>query len=265
MNAMVHRRAALAACVLLTTALFLSLLGCGGSGSGDADGDISGDGWQHEDEQPSDGGEAEEESGGENLLPADRTIYMCGRSVLGGWFDHWGWDYDPGNPVRFGQYYLVYREMDVPPGITDSATDAARAAAAAGSRTMFFKLCFVDFVGGDEYSARENLQGNEDIIRAVVETALEEEGLTLILGNALPTVREYTDDWLVWNHREYNRFLADLAGDSGGRIVILDLYGTLAAPGGWLLPEYAADPYDSHLNDAAYEALDAELGKILGD
>ncbi len=85
---------------------------------------------------------------------------MCGRSVLGGWFDHWGWDYDPGNPVRFGQYYLVYREMDVPPGITDSAADAARAAAAAGGETMFFKLCFVDFAGGDEYSARENLQGN---------------------------------------------------------------------------------------------------------
>ena len=265
MNAMVHRRAALAVCVLLTTALFLSPLGCGGSRGDDAEGDISGDGWHQENEEPSDGGEAEEESGGDSLFPADRTIFMCGRSVLGGWFDHWGWDYDPQNPVRFGRYYLVYREMEVPPGITDSAADAARTAAAAGSQAVFFKLCFVDFVGGDEYGARDNLQANNGIVRDVVETAVEEEGLTLILGNALPTVREYTDDWLVWNHREYNRFLDELASGSGGKIVILDLYGTLAAPEGWLLPEYAADPYDSHLNDAAYEALDAELGEILGD
>jgi hypothetical protein len=263
MNAKVCRGAALAACVLLTAVLLLSLLGCGGSGSGDADGDTSGDGWRQGEEQPS-SGESGEESGGGGRLPADRTIFMCGRSVLGGWFDHWGWDHDPQNPVRFGRYYLVYREMDVPPGIVDSAADAARAAAAAGSEAMFFKLCFADFAGGDEYSARENLQGNEDIVREVVETTVEEEGMTLILGNALPMVREYTDDWLVWNHHEYNRFLDELASEYGGKIVILDLYGTLAAPGGWLLPEYAADSYDSHLNDTAYDALDAELQKILG-
>lgn len=257
------KRAALAACLLLVAALLLTPIACGGSGGEDTGKDTSWDTWQQGEGQTS-GDEAEEGSGKSGPVAADRTIYMCGRSVLGGWFDHWGWDYDPQNPVRFGGYYLVYREMDVPPGIADSAADAARTAASAGTEAMFFKLCFADFAGGDEDSARENLQGNKEIVRTVVETAVEEEGLTLILGNALPMVREYTDDWLVWNHREYNRFLDELADGSGGKVVILDLYGTLAAPEGWLLPEYAADPYDSHLNEAAYDALDAELEEVLG-
>ncbi|MEW6554405.1 MAG: SGNH/GDSL hydrolase family protein [Actinomycetota bacterium] len=254
-------RASIAACALLAGVLLLAPLGCGG---GAADGGASRDTSHGEDGWSWTGEEAEEENGGETPAPADRTIYMCGRSVLGGWFDHWGWDYDPMNPVRFDGHYLVYREMDVPPGIADTAADAARAAAGAGVRTMFFKLCFADFTGGDEDSARENLRVNQGIIRDVVESAVEEEGLTLILGNALPMVREYTDEWLVWNHREYNRFLEELAVDYGGRVIILDLYGTLAAPEGWLLPRYASDPYDSHLSGAAYDALDSELEEVLG-
>lgn len=260
MNGKHRGRTTLAACMLLAMALLLSPLGCGGDVAGEA----SGDTWHREEEPSRPGDWAEEEGGEESSVPAGRTVYMCGRSVLGGWFDHWGWDYDPGNPVRFGRHYLVYRGMNVPPGIAGTAADAAHEAAEAGSRTIFFKLCFADFSGGGEDGARENLLGNQEIIRDVVESAVEEEGLTLILGNALPTVREYTDDWLVWNHREYNRFLDELAGDSGGGIIVLDLYGTLATPEGWLLPQYAADPYDSHLSGAAYDALDTELEKILG-
>lgn len=85
-----------------------------------------------------------------------------------------------------------------------------------------------------------------------------------ILGNALPTVREYSDAWLTWNHREYNRFLEGLAATHPGRVVVLDLYGTLASPGGWLRPEYALDPRDSHVNDAAYAALDPVLAQVPG-
>jgi hypothetical protein len=201
--------------------------------------------------------------GGEAQTYGAEVVYMCGRSVLGGWFEHWGWDYDPDNLPRLGSFTLVYREMDVPPGIVDTAIEAAREAAANGSAWMFFKFCFEDFVGGDESEARRNLEVNKRIVSEIVEAAVEDEGLTLIIGNALPMVREYTDEWLVWNHREYNRFLEELAGAYGGRVLILDLYGALSTSDGYLRPEYAADPYDSHLNEAAYDRLDSELAGIL--
>lgn len=204
-----------------------------------------------------------EEGNGDEFTRGENVVYMCGRSVLGGWFEHWGWDYDYENPVLFGSYDLVYEEMDVPPGIVDTAVEAARAAAESGAGTVFFKFCFEDFAGGDEYGAQENLEDNMRMVEEVAEAVVEEEGLNLIVGNALPMVREYTDEWLVWNHREYNRFLEGLADAYGGRVVVLDLYGTLSASGGWLRPEYAADAYDSHLNEAAYDALDSELAEIL--
>lgn len=191
------------------------------------------------------------------------TIHMCGRSVLGGWFEHWGWEYDPESPVSFNGYILIYHEMDSPPGIADTAEAVARAIGNNGGGIMFFKLCFADFVGGDEQSARENLAANEEIVRGVTGVAVDQEGLTLILGNALPMVREYTDDWLMWNHRAYNDFLENLASSYGGRVLILDLYDTLTAPGGWLRPDYASDPEDSHLNGNAYAALDAVLIRLL--
>lgn len=54
-----------------------------------------------------------------------------------------------------------------------------------------------------------------------------------ILGNALLTVREYSDARLTWNHREYNRFLEGLVAAHPGRKVILVLYyGTLVSPRG---------------------------------
>lgn len=243
-------------------ALALALVaGCGGGPSGQGG---SGNGGEA-------AGRAGEGDAGSSTATADGgrsafgggVIHMCGRSVLGGWFEHWGWDYDPENPVPFGGYGLVYHEMDTPPGIVDTAVEAAREIADAGGGVMFFKLCFADFVGGDEESARDNLEANEEMVREVVEAAVGEEGLTLILGNALPMVREYSDEWLAWNHREYNRFLEELAKDSGGRVLVLDLYGTLAAPDGSLRPEYAVDPYDSHLNEAAYDALDGVLRDLL--
>ena len=246
------------ALVLLLALVACACLGCGG--------DKGSTPWEElpaDDEGFPDAGEDGMVENGDTVIRGEDVVYMCGRSVLGGWFEHWGWDYDYENPVRFGSYDLLYEEMDVPPGIVDTAIEAARAAAESGGGMLFFKFCFEDFVGGDEYEARENLEDNMRMIGEVVEAAVEEEGLTLIIGNALPMVREYTDEWLVWNHREYNRFLDELADASGGRVIVLDLYGTLSASGGWLRPEYAADAYDSHLNEAAYDALDAKLAEIL--
>jgi len=246
------------AAVLVMATMTALCVGCGGaeesSGAKDSrDGDNGSLPWSDEDD-----------TGRGASVPAGAdTIYMCGRSVLGEWFDHWGWDYDPEDLVSMNSYYLVYREMDVPPGIVDTAREAAREAAENGSRIMFFKFCFDDFEGGDEYTAQENLGNNIGLITEVFEAAVEEEGLILILGNALPKVREYSDEWLVWNQRQYNGLLEELADRYEGKVVILDLYGTLSTSGGWLDPAYAADPYDSHLNDAAYEALDAVLADVL--
>mgnify|MGYP005849850257 CR=1 FL=1 len=256
--------------LLLLTPLLLLCAGCGARETVPENGRVyeeegtgREEGYGEEEGFGQEEGYGEEDNGG--LTPAgEGTIHMCGRSVLRGWFEHWGWDYDPGNPVRFGGHDFVYHQMDVPPGIVGTAREVARQVATGDGGIMFFKLCFADFEGGDEAGARNNLHDNERMVREVVESAVDEEGLTLILGNALPTLREYSDEWLVWNHREYNRFLEGLAGAYGGRVLILDLYGTLAAPEGYLRPAYAAGPHVSHLNDEAYDALDRALEEVLG-
>lgn len=246
-------------CMILLAASLASLhAGCGGGGGAGREEAPAG----AEEVPPADDVAAEEGTGTSTRDVS--TLHMCGRSVLAGWFEHWGWDYDPENPVRFSGHELIYHEMDTPPGIVDTALDVVREIARERGSALFFKLCFADFEGGDEETARANLENNTRIVRVVADAATG-EGLPLILGNALPMVREYTDEWLTWNHREYNRFLAELAAAHPGRIAILDLYGTLASPGGWLRPEYALDPYDSHLNDAAYAALDPVLARLLGD
>jgi hypothetical protein len=252
------RKIALLAGVLLLALAWLVFAGCGESRQAatedngyyehDADA-VDEDGW---------------ESGGEDGPEAgDGAIHMCGRSVLEGWFEHLGWDYEALSPVVFDGYELYYHGMESPPGIVDSAVEVARRIGERGGGIMFFKLCFEDFEGGDESSARMNLERNKEIIRDVVDAA-SEEGLVIILGNALPMVRAYTDQWLVENHLEYNLFLEELAADSGGRVLVFDLYSVLAAPGGWLRPEYAADPEDSHLNGDAYSAWDQAWDHQMG-
>lgn len=253
------RKTMLALSALSIAVVLFSFIACGGS-----DGTTSQDGWLDQGEEAVHENEGSGESGENTATAGAGVIHMCGRSVLGGWFEHWGWDYDPGNPVTFDGYTLVYHEMESPPGIVGTALKVVRQVGDRGGGTVFFKLCFADFVGGDEYGARENLETNKEIIRTITDAAASDEGLILILGNALPMVREYTDNWLVWNHREYNRFLDELAGSYKGRVLILDLYGTLAASDGWLRPDYASDPSDSHLNDKAYSALDKVFRGVLG-
>ncbi len=240
--------------VLLAVAVLLLGLGCGGAAE--------------KQEPRGEGGNGEvaveQGGGGEgHTSTSSRAVHMCGRSVLGGWFDHWGWGWDPADPASFHGYSMYYHEMESPPGIADTARGVIEDLADKGGGTVFFKLCFADFEGGDRDNAEANLERNQEIVRAVVDAAVEAGNVFLLLGNALPLVREYCDQWLVDNQRRYNAFLEGLAESHPGRIVVLDLYGTLAASGGWLKPEYAADPYDSHLNDAAYRALDPVLEKAL--
>ena len=258
MSARVFRCTVVAVILLLLAVTAAACSGCGGEASSTSEENT----WSGY-EVPAE--ESDEEGGGslDDVEGRMEVVHMCGRSVLGGWFEHWGWDYDYDSPHSFGSYGLVFHEMDVPPGIVDTAVDVAREAAAGGDGLMFFKLCFDDFEGGDEDEAAVNLEENKRMLSEIVEVAVEEEGLTVIVGNALPRVREYSDEWLVWNHREYNRFLEELSDAYGGRVIVLDLYGTLSTPEGWLRPEYAVDAYDSHLSEQAYDALDAELAGIL--
>lgn len=211
-------------------------------------------------EAPSDQQEPVEET----AVPEENgaLVHMCGRSVLGAWFEHWGGSPDPAIPALFRGYALLYHEMESPPRITGSALGVIEGAGRGD--LLFFKLCFEDFEGGEEATARSNLERNQRIIETVVGAA-SRKGLPVLLGNALPMVAEYTEYWLVWNHRQYNRFLERLASEHPGRVSVVDLYGVLASPDGSLRAEYALQPQDSHLNDAAYDALDGVLeGALYG-
>ncbi len=192
----------------------------------------------------------------------DNVINMCGRSVLGGWFYHWGWQGDADTPAAFAGWNLYYYEMESPPGIVDDARRVIREAGPGG--IVFFKLCFVDFAGGDRQTAEANLERNKGIIDEVVEAFRQQAGQVLLLGNALPVVQSSCDQWMVENQRAYNDYLESLTAISSIRVVIVDLYGTLSKPEGYLNPRYASDPYDSHPNEAGYEALDPVLRSVLG-
>ncbi len=202
---------------------------------------------------------------GNALATRSKIVHMCGRSVLAGWFEHWGWDWDPDHPVYLSGFRLYYHELQTPPYIVDSALPVIKRVSDGVGGIIFFKLCFDDFEGGDEYSARENLRRNQAYIQSVVRAVVDERGLPLILGNALPKVQGYTDQWLVWNQREYNRFLTEMERNHKGKVRVLDIYGALATPGGWLRAEYATNAEDSHANGAAYTQLDRLLEGILSD
>jgi hypothetical protein len=242
----------------VTAVLLVLVVGCTSS-----DKTTSEQSWDDQENGYEEDQETSQQYTGGELEAGAGAVHMCGRSVLGEWFEYWGWDWDYEDPVRFDGYSLYYHEVDVPPEIVYSAAEVADNLGNQGGGVMFFKLCFDDFEGGDQSSAGDNLENNKRMIREVVTSAVEDNGLTLILGNALPKVREYFDRWMLWNQQEYNAFIDELSREYGDQVLVLDLYGTLASTEGWLRPEYAIDPYDSHLNEAAYSALDPVLSDVL--
>jgi hypothetical protein len=127
---------------------------------------------------------------------------------------------------------------------------------------LFFKLCFVDFVGGDSGTAQENLDRNIVYVDSVY-AAARGRGLKMIVGNALPQVVSATDQWLVWNHRQYNQRLLDLAAEHPDTLQVFDLYGVLSDSAGNLKSGYATGADDSHPNEAGYTALDSAFFPLL--
>jgi hypothetical protein len=187
---------------------------------------------------------------GDTTAPA-AMVYMLGRSVVGGWFSHWGAD-----PYTWGRFTFEYHEVQSPPEIVASAQAIVDSLTLCDQPVLFFKLCFVDFVGGDSASAQENLDRNVNYVDSVY-AAANRRGLKMIAGNALPQVANATDQWLVWNHRQYNQKLLGLATQHPGLLEVFDMYSVLADSAGNLHSGYAAGTDDSHPNDAGYTALDS--------
>ena len=191
--------------------------------------------------------------------PADTEtdVLMLGRSVMQGWFDHWGRDGD--SPVSRDGYTLRYGEIASPPDIARSAED--RIANTPDGTIVFFKLCFVDFESYSSADTEARLAEDLGYVSQVVDAA-HDRGCVLVLGTALPRVRAETNPDLTELHERYNAELEAIAADRPD-VRVFDLYGTLAAPDGSLDADFAASPEDSHLNDRAYDALDAEFFALL--
>jgi len=189
----------------------------------------------------------ESDSTAEPDTAAAGVVTMNGRSVMGMWFEHWGYDWE--GPVREGGYALDYRELDGDLSNIASSFGDNVSGLAPGS-VVFFKLCFADFYG-------DNLEQLEGIIDEVIETA-REKGLRLIIGNALPMRGEGAPGGVVSEYAAYNAFLEGKKGDG---VRVYDFYGVLADEDGYLKPEY--DTGDSHLNENAYSDLDETFFELL--
>jgi hypothetical protein len=184
-------------------------------------------------------------------------VYMLGRSVMAGWFTHWG-----GSPYTHDRFSLEYHAVDSPPGIVTSAQATIDSLVLCDQPVLFFKLSFHDFVGRDSLTAQQNLDRNVGYVDSVYAAATR-RGLKVIAGNALPQVANATDQWLVWNHRQYNQRLLDLAAQHPDALVVFDLYSVLADSAGNLKSGYATSGDDSHPNDAGYTALDSAFFPFL--
>ncbi len=176
-------------------------------------------------------------------------VLMLGRSVMRGWFDHWG--YSGSGPVTVEGYALYYGEIAGPPDIATSAIE--KISQVPDGTTVFFKLCFVDFEAYSADDVEARLAENAGYAEQVV-AATRGRDITLILGNALPRVAGETTPELAELHEGYNRRLDELA-QAEENVHVFDLYGNLATNG--VLPKgLAVSPDDSHLNDVAYSVLD---------
>ncbi len=191
--------------------------------------------------------------GGAAPAAGEPQVYMCGRSVMENWFNYWG---NPDEVVRKG-YDLIHRYIDSPPDIVNSTISVSDEFAASDSAALFYKLCFVDFDG-----TAENLQANQTYADQVLDYVVNTRHQKLIFGNALPYTQAYTDDAMRASHAAYNAHLAALAAAHPGQVWVMDLYGNLTVPGGYLNPAYAADG-EGHPNEAGYAALEDPYFELL--
>ncbi len=196
-----------------------------------------------------------------NEVSGDKVkVYMMGRSVMTGWFEYWGYDWT--NPVIKKDYVLYFKELETPPEIIDSAQSIVNEIEEKEA-LVFFKFCFDDFWAGSKDEARESLSEKKEYILEVYELTCRENDYKLIIGNALPKVKIYTDKNLVWLEKEYNQWLEKFANKHKEDVYIFDQYSVLTDKKGNLKNSYALSEEDSHLNEKAYKALDINFFKLL--
>jgi hypothetical protein len=193
-------------------------------------------------------------------VETSNLIWMCGRSVMTGWFNYWG--ADTTTQVKKEGYTLVYEALYEPPDIVDSLGVYLKDK---GDKkpAVFFKLCFVDFLGRDRNEASQNLAEHKKYIQDAYNLVVKKYKLKLLIGNGLPQVKNDTTADLVWNYEQYNQWLEEFAASHKGEVAIFDFYGVLADSSGNLKAEYAVGTTDSHPNAAAYQTLDKKFFPFL--
>lgn len=189
----------------------------------------------------------------------ERTVIMLGRSIMENWFLSWGWNNQ--DQMKNGRFTLKYKQLSPPPEIIRSVEDIMESLPAEKKDIIFFKLCFEDFVGGED--ANENLERNKNYIEEVYDIVVKKHGAKLIIGNALPKVIYDTDIYLVWNHQQYNKWLKDFWKEHPDEVTIFNMYDILANDMGALNADYTDDPRDSHANNDAYKKLDDSFFDML--
>ena len=185
-------------------------------------------------------------------------ILMLGRSVMGGWFSHWG---DWQHVTRDG-YELFYGEMDSPPEIANSAIRIINQRNVDATWAVFFKFCFVDFDVYSQQEAQQRLNENKALLEQVRQEVRTNKKAYLIIGTALPEVSENSNQHIKWLHQQFNSWVKTLP-PTDSRIKVFDLHAFLVDGNGNLRNDYKAGNYDSHLNNKAYNALDQQFFPFL--
>ncbi|MBD3398083.1 hypothetical protein GF412_05840 [Candidatus Micrarchaeota archaeon] len=204
-----------------------------------------------------------------SVSPGDgKSILLLGRSVTYYWTEYMGleWTCDDeecitGSPRgEYNGYNFIYYELDYPPEIGNSA-GVGMDTYGSDAGIVFFKLCFADF---EPDESGELLARNKRMVEDAYEEIVTKRGKTMIVGNALPMVAQYTEPVLVSDHLAYNSWLDDFASTHED-IYVLDLYGILVDSDGALKPEYAVSSEDSHLTTAAYEEITPEFFAVVSE
>lgn len=186
-----------------------------------------------------------------------RPVLMLGRSVMWGWFKHWGWDGAfESMPFQKDGYSLTYVELKEPPDIADSAKEHIERAPE--GCPVFFKFCFIDFHGGEDSTFDDQKKWVEEVADKAAAT-----GHPLIVGNALPKTAPETDADLVAEHRRFNEWLEGFASQREGGVWVYDFYAVLTDANGAIQKSFASASDDAHPNDKAYDALDPSLFDLL--
>ena len=184
-------------------------------------------------------------------------VLMMGRSVMEGWMEHWGWNWE--DPVQRDGYTIYFHALEGPPQI--GADAAEQITAQPDGTVVFFKLCFDDFWAGSDGEVDQMTADTLSYVDQAI-AATEGRDVTLIVGNALPKVAGDTSAPLVKQHRAYNEGVAERAA-ANANVVLFDQYSLLVGPDGALSRGLAVSADDSHLNDVAYQVLDEEFFVLL--